>query len=181
FCAAWGLLVCLVVLGLGLAPQGVGVAEGDDVDGLHHFVPHPELDVGLDGVAAARVRHPLLGAAAGQGVLSQHADDHPAVGDAGRFGDVHPDHILEQLEQRLAAAAVEIRRGLGPFGGEAGAGVIHREKSGSLTSSFTGRPSNTPKWASRRSWTVNWWAAPGKRMFAVSTARSSGEEKTVST
>ena len=41
------------------------------------------------------------------------------MGDAGRLGDVHPDHILKQLEQRLAAAAVEIGGGLGPLGGEA--------------------------------------------------------------
>ena len=35
-------------------------------------------------------------AAAGQGVLGQHADDHAAVGHAGGFGHVHPDHVLEQ-------------------------------------------------------------------------------------
>ena len=71
--------------------------------------------------------------------------------------------------------------GSAPSGTKPEPGVIHFLKSSSLTRSFTGRFSNTPKPASRRSCTVNWWPALGNRMFAVSTARTSGEENTVST
>ena len=52
------LFECFILLDFGLTPQGVGIAEGDDVDGLHQTVAHPELDVGLDGVAAAGMSRP---------------------------------------------------------------------------------------------------------------------------
>ena len=54
------LFECFILLGFSLTPQGIGIAKGDDVDGLHQTVAHPELNVGLDGVAAAGVGHPLL-------------------------------------------------------------------------------------------------------------------------
>ena len=116
------LLVCLVFLGLRLAAQGIGVAEGHDVDSLHQTVPHPELNVRLDGVAAAGVCHPLFRVAGGQGPLAEHAHDDAAVGHAGCLGDIHPDHILKQFEQGLRAAGMERFGRLRTFGHKAGAG-----------------------------------------------------------
>ena len=59
--------------------------------------------------------------AGGEGALAQHTHDDAAVGHAGGLGDVHPDHILEQLEQRLRAAGVELLRGLCALRHKAGA------------------------------------------------------------
>ena len=57
------LFECFVLLSFRLTPQGVGIAKGNDVDGLHQTVAHPELNVGLDGVAAAGGLPSLLGMA----------------------------------------------------------------------------------------------------------------------
>jgi hypothetical protein len=36
------LFECFILLGFRLTPQGIGITEGYDVDGLHQTVAHPE-------------------------------------------------------------------------------------------------------------------------------------------
>ena len=90
---------------------------------------------------------------------------------------IYSNSLSSVSEQRAWNCSV----GSAPSGTKPEPGVIHFLKSSFFTSSLTGWFSKTPKPASRRSCTENWWAAFGNRMLAVSTARMSGEEKTVST
>ena len=60
--------------------------------------------------------------AGGEGTLAQHTHDDAAVGHAGSLGDIHPDHVLKQLEQGLGTAGMELLGGLGTLGHKAGAG-----------------------------------------------------------
>ena len=71
------------------------------------MIPHPHLGVQAHAVARARVGHPLLRLAEGQGVLGQHVHDNAAVGHAGGLLGVGAQHVLKHLHQHRRRAVEE--------------------------------------------------------------------------
>ena len=78
---------------------------------------------------------------------------------------------------RPPVRAAKAARLSAPAGTVSLAGSIQAANAGSLASSATVRPSNTPKFISRRSCS-SMVRTPGYRISAVCTARSSGEVNT---
>lgn len=85
----------------------VQIPVGHNVIRLGQMIPHPHLGVQAHAVARARVGHPLLRLAEGQGVLGQHVHDNAAVGHAGGLLGVGAQHVLKHLHQHRRRAVEE--------------------------------------------------------------------------